>query len=39
MCMTALMNSCASLKVTKCLSGDRIGLLGGVVGCPKAKGV
>jgi hypothetical protein len=39
MSMTALTNSWASLKVTKHLDGEKFGLLGGVVGCAKAKGV
>jgi hypothetical protein len=39
MSMTALTNSWASLNVAKRLDGNGTGLLGGVVGCPKAKGV
>jgi hypothetical protein len=38
MSMIALTNSWASLNVTKPLDGNRIGLLGGAVSCPKAKG-
>lgn len=38
MFMIALINSWASLKVTKDLDGERFGVLGGVVGCANAKG-
>jgi hypothetical protein len=37
--MTALIDSWASLKVTKHLDGEKLGLLGGAVGCAKTKGV
>lgn len=39
MSMTDLTNSWASLEVMKHLEGDRFGLLGGAVGCIKAKEV
>jgi hypothetical protein len=37
--MKALINSWASLKVTKHLDGEKFGLLVGAVGYAKAKGV
>jgi hypothetical protein len=39
MSMTDLTNFWASLEVMKHLEGDRFGLLGGAVGCIKAKEV
>jgi len=37
--MTALTSSWPSLEVMKHFEGDRLGLLGGVVGCAAVKGI